>query len=438
MSFSKLLVRNIFFRGTGILVSLATTILLTRLMGTEGYGILALLVANASIFSLVSCLGSESGITYHYASGSIKRSRIFSIIYIIIFFQLALLLLFEFVFFNFAGHYWVIDQEQGKFLLWGLVYLFSITVIDKYTAFFNGNHLYTLSNKIIFFSNAVTLVLFAAIYFFYEKQEPIFYLQIFIVASFLQAIVMVFSFHLFSGQKLAFEKNVRNDWKLFFSYSFIVFITNVIQFLAYRVDYWLVDHYKGTDELGLYSLAVRLCQLLWVLPLLFASIIFPKVADKNSNYQTSDFLKLARITNTFLFIILIPAAVLASWVIPIFFGSAFKNSATVFLYLLPGFFFFCSNIMLAAYFAGLNKLKINLTGSVICFILVLLLDLWLIPTKGIYGAAIASSIAYTAATAYSTWRFILIERRPLKDLFLMQKQDWVLAKNYLKKNLTGL
>src|SRR5437773_10461088 len=105
MNFGKLLAGNIAYRSLNIAVSLFITILLTRLMSAGGYGMLSLMVINASIFSLVSCLGSESGITYQFASGKMERGKIFSIIYSIIFFQILLLVLTEFIHFKITVHY---------------------------------------------------------------------------------------------------------------------------------------------------------------------------------------------------------------------------------------------------------------------------------------------------------------------------------------------
>jgi O-antigen/teichoic acid export membrane protein len=430
MSFGRLLARNIMFRVLNIAVNLIIIILLTRLMGTAGYGVLSLLVANASVFSLVSCLGSESGITYHYASGSMQRSKIFSIIYSIIFFQLALLGITEIIHFSITGHYWLLRGHELKFLLWGLLYLFSLTVIDKYTAFLNSHHLYTLANKIIFFSNLIALLLFGGLFYLCEQQELFFYLQVFILTTFIQALMLFALFHIKTGQPLRFSATDKNDRKLFFSYSFIVFITNVIQFLAYRVDYWLLDYFRDSESLGLYALAMRICQLFWVIPILFAGIIFPRVADTEIKFSTGDFLKLLRITHTGLLVIMIAAAFTAGWFIPFFFGRDFSHSLRVFLYLLPGFYLFSINILLAAYFAGKSKLKINLTASSICFILVFALDLWLIPEYGIEGAAIASCIAYAAASVYSIVRFSRMEKKSFFSLFIIQKGDWHEIKSF--------
>ena len=393
MNFGSLLAGNILYRGLNIATGMLITALFTRLMGAQGYGVLSLLVANVSVFSLISCLGSESGITFHYASGSLNREKIFTIIYLVIFFQLAFLTAIELIHHQFTGQYWLVGGKEIKFLLWGLLYLFSVTVIDKYKAFLNASHRYTLANEIIFFSNLISLTAVGSFFFFSEQKDILFYLQIFIGAGFLQALLLAITFHIVTKQRIQFVKTGRSAYKLFFSYSFLVLITNVIQFFAYRVDYWLVHYFKGNEALGLYSLAVRLGQLFWALPLLFASIIFPMMADKEKNYDETKLLALIRTTNAISFIAMLAATALAGWVIPFVFGEGFKGSVRPFLYLLPGLFLFSINIMLASYFAAKNRLMVNFTGSVICLLLVLALDLWLIPIIGIEGAAIASSVA---------------------------------------------
>ena len=199
MNFGKLLASNIAYRSLNISVGILITILLTRLMSAGGYGLLSLMIVNASLFSLVSCLGSESGITYHFASGKMQRGKIFSIIYFIVFIQLILLALTEFIHFSITGHYWLTDGKELKFLLWGLIYLFSIAMIDKYTAFFNGSHLYTLANKIVFFSNLLALCLLGWLYFFQAHKDIIFYIQVFIVITFLQAVLLIFFFLMVGG-----------------------------------------------------------------------------------------------------------------------------------------------------------------------------------------------------------------------------------------------
>jgi O-antigen/teichoic acid export membrane protein len=402
-------------------------------MSTEGYGILSLLVANASFFNLLSCLGSESGIAFHSATGDIQKGRMFTIIYSVILFQLVLLLITEMIHYYITGYYWLINGNSLMFLVAGIVYLLGIAITDKYIALLNGHYLYSLASKIVFYSNLLSLILFMLFYFEMGKKDNLFYLQFFILTVFVQAVLMVFTFHFSVNQKLQFQKVNKTDARLFFSYSFIVFITNCIQFLAYRVDYWLVNYYHGKSSLGEYALAVKLNQLFWVLPSLAASIVFPMIASKEKLYDKKQLMSLMRIVNTSLLVAAVVAFFIAPWLVPFFFGKQYTESIRPFQYLLPGFFMFGNSIMLAAWFAGKNMLYVNLIGSSICFILVLILDLWLIPLLGIKGAAIASSIAYSISALYNIIKFTGFNIKSIVSIMLMKSGDWLTIKNFFKK-----
>lgn len=428
-----LLAGNITFRSLNIVCSVLITFLLTRLMDTGGYGVLSLLIANAVIFNLLTCLGAESGITYHYSSGNIRKPSLFSIAYLVILFQFLVVMLVELCYHAGTGQYVLTEVNGPAILFWGVLYFTSITVIDKYQAFLNAAHLYTQANKIAFVSNLVTLLAYLYCYLYQPVESAAVYLNIFILASVLQAVCTVFFFHYYTKQPLVFGTVRKDDWKLFFSYSAIVLITNIIQFLAYRIDYWFIDYYHGKDQLGLYSLAVKLGQMLWMIPLLMAGILFPRVAGNAGDEEEGKWLALIRITNAFLLLVSVMAALLAGWAIPFFAGESFRESIVPFIYLLPGLLFFCCNIIFAAYFAGKGMTMVNLRGSGICFLIVLVGDILLIPAFGIRGAAIASSLAYTAAGLHHLYLFAMHKKIPLSSVIMIQDNDWKMIRFNIKK-----
>src|SRR5215813_3747379 len=115
MNLSGVIVSNIAYRFLYVVVNVLITLLLTRLMTVNGYGILSLMIANAAIFNLVSCLGSESGITYHYASDSLPRKKVFTIICFVVLFQLAVFTISEVIYKNITGNYWLITGHDIQF-----------------------------------------------------------------------------------------------------------------------------------------------------------------------------------------------------------------------------------------------------------------------------------------------------------------------------------
>jgi|SRR6218665_233544 len=429
-----LLAGNIIFRSLNIACTLLITFLLTRAMGAEGFGMLSLMIANAALLNLLTCFGAESGITYHYSSGSLTKPALTSIAHVIILLQLLALLIVQGVYHFYTGKFLLAESEAGmEPMLYGLLYFVSVVTIDKYQAFFNAAHQYNRPVRIVFGVNLLSVIVYAFCYFGVSGVAADTFALIFILASALQALLMAISFHVFTKQPLRFTFVRRFEWTMFFSYSFVVLITNIIQFLAYRIDYWLIDYYKGTQQLGYYSLSVRLGQLLWFLPLLMAGILFPRIAGNADAEEEAKWLSLVRISNAAFLVIAIIAMPASFWIIPFFAGEKFEESVIPFICLLPGLLFFCFNIIFAAWFAGRGMLKINLYGSVLCLVLVLTLDLLLIPGFGIKGAAIASSIAYTAAGIHHLCWFAFYKKQSVWSLVIANQNDWRIIKHYLGK-----
>jgi O-antigen/teichoic acid export membrane protein len=94
---------------------------------------------------------------------------------------------------------------------------------------------------------------------------------------------------------------------------------------------------------------------------------------------------------------------------------------------------FCNTTILAAYFAGKNFLRINLAGSAICFVSILVADLLLIPSFGMKGAAIASSTGYALSCIFSVTVYCRQTGTPVGHLFYPRAGDWNNLRSALNK-----
>lgn len=432
-SLGNILANSSIYRVLNIAATFILTILLSRLMGTAGYGLFTLIVVNITIYSLISGFGCESGITYHGALGKIKSGKLLSIIFSILFFQIVLLFVIN------AIHLRVYNQNWFNVArIWPVFFMFlSVSVTDKYNAMFYGHHLYALSNKVVFLLNLVCIGIFATLFFTRSNQDFELYLQTYAVINLLQSLALVVIFHRTRKEPLGLSVPHMEEWKLFFSYSLVTVVTNFIQFLAYRIDYWIIDYMYDDNKLGIYSVAVRLVQMFWILPLLFGGILFPGTAGKLKEFSLQKMLSLLRVMNTLNFIAAIISFFVFAWAIPFFFGKAYTDGILPFQLLLPGIILFCDTTILGAYFAGHNRLKINLVGSTICFFIILLFDILLIPSYGIAGAAMASTIGYGISGLYSTYRFIKLTHVSLSDIFIVRKADIDSLINFFKSSLAN-
>ncbi|MBI2730578.1 MAG: oligosaccharide flippase family protein [Sphingobacteriales bacterium] len=420
MSLGNILANNTIYRVLNIAVTFLTTVVLSRLMGATGYGLLSLIIVNVTLFNLFSGFGADAGIVYKTASRKIETGKIISITWILAFFQLILIFVAGYVFFFIKGEYWFGMKSIFPIALMSV----SMIIGERYHSIFYGHHKYALSNKITFYLTLIGFLFFIFLYF--NKTQYTFHQYFTVYISFIlfQTIITVFIFHKSEKCPFNFSLPEKADWRLFFSYSLIAFITNCIQFLAYRADYWFVAYYNGEEQLGIYSIAVKLAQLFWILPVLFAGILFPGTAGQKEIFNEASMLSLLRVMNVFNIFIALLSLLLIDWLIPVFFGNAYEKGSIAFKGLLPGIFLFCNTTVIAAYFAGKNRLKINLFGSFLCFVSIIIADLLLIPAYKILGAALASSIGYTITTIYFLWIFLYKSPYKLTDIFGIRKDDW--------------
>ena len=216
------------------------------------------------------------------------------------------------------------------------------------------------------------------------------------------------------------------DLRLLFTYSIITLLSNSIQFLAYRIDYWFLDYYRDEKELGWYSLAVKLVQFLWILPVILAGIILPVVAASQRQVDKDRLLSILRILYTLNSLAAILLFLACGWLIPFLFGQAFDQSVLLFRVLLPGVLLFGGATIFASYFAGINRLWVNFFASVLCLSVIVVLDIILIPSMGMQGAAIASTIGYGITALYYIIRYNVEERSGFTKIFVPARYDWVL------------
>lgn len=407
-------------------------------MGVAGYGMLSIVILNGSLFNMLTSWGSDAGLLYYSASKKISVNKILRILRYILLLQLFVLGIVEFIYFSTKGHYWIIDAVS--IYQWWLLPLFvlSISLTEKFSSLLNGLGKFMVFSKVQLYSNLVILGVFVFFLLWHFNFSIEKWLMLYIICMFLQAVAFMLAFYFVQNKKkqeqeqeyLSIPSKRTSD---FFRYSFLTFFTNSIQFLAYRADFWIVEYYHGEKELGWYSLSVKLAQFFWILPLVYAGMIYPLVATGKKELSEQKLVDMLRI----LLVINIVGAIFSffgiRYIIPLLFGSEFTPSVASFQLILPGVTLFTGVIIFAAYFAGVNQLWVNFWGSVLCLFIVLFFDFLLIPDYASSGAAIASSIAYSCAFVYYIIVFTIKTKITWKNIFVLGKSDWEECKLFLQR-----
>lgn len=397
-------------------------LLIARLAGSSVFGLLSLMMVNAALVHLLTGLGTDQALVWHGASDRLPKDKLFTVTFYLVIGQLVFFFVLALIFYLVTHKTILSYHRSAKYFYWELIYFTGLVLLEKYFSLSYARLKTTAVNRVL-----ALLMLAALILLFMQMHRwikiPLDPLEFFCCLSLAQGISVVLFFHF--TEKVSISAIQKEDFISLFRFSGVVFLTNLIQFLAYRTDYWLIDYFQSADQLGIYAQANRFAGLLWVIPNVLAALIIPAMSTPQKRFDEKDLSSLTRIFN-YLNLILIGFLVVLSFLCYTYFlRQDYFEGFIPLLYMLPGFYFFCNTILLAAYFSARNILWVNLAGSLLCFFIIIVADFFLIPVWGIKGAALANSIAYTAASVFMMIWFLRLTKQNAGDLFWLNRSDWL-------------
>jgi O-antigen/teichoic acid export membrane protein len=213
----------------------------------------------------------------------------------------------------------------------------------------------------------------------------------------------------------------------FILFSSMAYVGNIATFFNYKLDFWVMDAYQGKSQLGIYSLAVQLTQLLWLLPTAISTVLY-SYASTGSRENAIKFtvqLKQIGFYSTLFFGII--GLTLSYYFIPILYGKEFTPAFNLMSLLIIGIIPFSIPRIIASLFAARGNFKISFLVSVYGFIISTILYFTLIPLWGLYGGAIASSISYIFISIIAEIWFCRKYHVPYFNLFQINKSLFSLS-----------
>ena len=213
------------------------------------------------------------------------------------------------------------------------------------------------------------------------------------------------------------------DFGKLLRYCSLAFLGNVIYFFLYRIDYWFVEKYCTPAELGNYIQVSKLGHLFFILPTILASAVFPLTAGGKKEDVIHMLMLLLRIIFTGYLLCCGLLALTGRWLFPFVFGESFSDMYQPFLLLIPGILSLSGLFVVTAYFAGRDKVRTNITGSIYALAVILAGDIIFIPRYGILAAALVSSVGYIVFQVYIITEFRKESAVPLGRLFLLRASD---------------
>ena len=194
------------------------------------------------------------------------------------------------------------------------------------------------------------------------------------------------------------------------------YVGRVMQLGNYRLDQWLLGAISGPTQLGLYSVAVAWAEALWYLPTALAAVQRPDLV--RSDPRTAG----ERAARVFRGSILVTAVsgilmiALAPFLCTVVFGEPFRDSVGQLRVLVLGAFGMVAAKLLGNALVARGRPGLQSVAVGVGFLGTVVLDVLLIPPYAGMGAAIASSVAYTAAGATMAVIFVRLLGPRYRDL----------------------
>ena len=208
---------------------------------------------------------------------------------------------------------------------------------------------------------------------------------------------------------------------------------NVLQFFNYRLDYFVVNHFLGAAGLGIYTISVGLAEFIWYIPNSIAYVLFPKNASLDAKTAT---LVTEQVSRHTLFITTIASLGLfmaSKPLIILFFRSDFLSSLLPLWILLPGVVALSLSKVFCADLASRGRPQYGSFAAGISLVVTVVLDLLFIPRYGVVGAALASSLSYTASALIVMVYYLKISGSKIRDVLLVERADLAIYPDTIRR-----
>lgn len=198
-------------------------------------------------------------------------------------------------------------------------------------------------------------------------------------------------------------KNVKTSIKIKFDWSFLktivhnalpIALTMIFAIIYFKVDVVMLSMFKvSNSQIGLYSAAIKLIEILNVIPAIFVSAIFPILAGFSEELKSELELTIKR-AYRFLLLIAVPIvvtiAIRSKDVVSAIYGDDYAGSSIALKILILTSLFIFPNFLLSNMIIVVNRQKLNAIFAFVCLLLNVGLNIFLIPRYGFVGAGIAT------------------------------------------------
>ena len=400
-------------------LSIVLLLLNSNFLGSEGLGTVGIIVLEITIYLLISNVVCGGSLVYFTSRKSVNALVLAAYIWIAI---------------TAAFYYFIIQvipALHSDYSTSILILGFLQSAISANVAILAGQQRFKTFNLIALIQ-AVLQISVLCIYFFILEKKSI---TAFINSTFV-AYCLAF---LFSFFRLIPTLDKKLNWPNFtlfkelIQYGFYLQIANISQLLNYRLSYFLLDYFSGRATVGKFMAGVQLSEGLLLTSKSIGAVQYAKISSQKSKSKAARLcITLLKVVFLLTFPLVVVLVLLPEILYTSLLGNDFNETPMVIAFMAVGIIALASEVILSRYFAGTGQQKVNATSSSIGLVVTIISGFALIPTFGLMGAAICSSLSYLSIFLFLFYKIVNTTAVKAAD-FLINKHDLIYLKRVVRK-----
>jgi O-antigen/teichoic acid export membrane protein len=208
------------------------------------------------------------------------------------------------------------------------------------------------------------------------------------------------------------------------AYGLRNYASSLLWLFLLQSDIVLCNHYLGSAQTGIYSVAVSLGLPVTMIANAVGTLTFQRTsAQPSRSLRVANTNRTLRVLTPLVALPMVAYALVIDPIVKVLYGTGFERAGTVLILLLPGLFAFSIEIVLINFLGGEGSPAIVYLAPLAGLAVNVVANLYVIPRWGISGAAVTSSVGYSIVLLLLLAYYLRATRSPIGQLFLVRRSD---------------
>ncbi|MGI6071394.1 MAG: polysaccharide biosynthesis C-terminal domain-containing protein [Lachnospiraceae bacterium] len=260
-------------------------------------------------------------------------------------------------------------------------------------------------------------------------SEPTFFIGVIVIAikDMTRAAMCTF---LWRKRIFVHSQSIRKWLPKLLKFSFFPMLTLLMSALSYRIDVIMLDGRVPDAAIGVYSIGIAIAERIWMIPDAMRGVMLSHLARGKDETETAFVI---RMSNTGCLLLIIAIIALGKPFINIFFGAEYQEAYPITMLIIMGAFSMIYYKLISAYNIAMGKRTITFVLLTISVVVNMVVNWFLVPVWGIYGAGAASLISYSLCGIMFIIFFCHTIHVPFKDMLIIKRSDLARVKQLISR-----